>query len=376
MHMDSLKISSDRSLLPLMLGVVLYMVSGSGAAASETISADEEKQQNTTVNLRHLIVGHALDAYQWHLFAIGEREISMPLPVILFYEGRFFFFSSHHFHHGESSHKGFRIAEEGPRKGRIIPVLDDGVTPDPNASFVYDFSITKNVAAIFFSSGLLCLIFISVGRRYRKSGSNTIPSGLAAFFEPLILFVRDQIAILAIGPHRYHKFMPYLLTVFFFILLNNLLGLVPFFPGGANVTGNISVTFVLAMFTFFTTHWYANKAYWRHMFNMPGVPVFLKLPVPILPVIEIVGAVIKPFVLMIRLFANIAAGHMVILSIASLIFVLGSVSVLRGFAISPVTVLYLLFLNFLKILVAFLQAYIFTMFSAFFFGMAVPEADH
>lgn len=190
------------------------------------------------------------------------------------------------------------------------------------------------------------------------------------------MFVRDHIAILAIGPDRYHRFMPYLLTVFFFIFINNLLGLVPFFPGGVNVTGNISVTFVLAMFTFFTTHWYANKNYWKHMFNMPGVPAFLKFPIPVMPVIEIAGAFIKPFTLMIRLFANMTAGHMVILSLTTLIFVLGSVSMFMGYSISPLAVLFLVFLNFLKILVSFLQAYIFTLFSAFFFGMAVPKENH
>lgn len=261
-------------------------------------------------------------------------------------------------------------------KGRAIRVLGDGMTPDPEASFIYDFSITKNVVAVFASSLILCLIFVSVGRQYHEDHVYATPKGLPLFFEPIILFVRDQIAILAIGPENYKKFMPYLLTAFFFIFLNNLLGLLPVFPGGANVTGNISVTFVLAMFTFGVTHWYANRHYWQHMFNMPGVPMFLKLPIPILPALEIVGAFIKPFTLMIRLFANMTAGHMVILSLTSLIFVLGSVSLLMGYAISPITVIFLIFLNFLKILVSFLQAYIFTLFSAFFFGMAVPKAHH
>ncbi len=340
---------------------------------SETSETPGEKPD---FDARKVIVDHVLDAYDWHLFDIGKREFSIPLPVILLYEGRMYVFLSSRFDHGYSSYKGFRVANEGHNKGRAIRVLDDGITPDPEASFIFDFSITKNVVAVFASSILLCLVFVKIGRRYKEADIYSTPKGLPAFFEPLILFVRDQIALLAIDRKHYKKFMPYLLTVFFFILLNNLLGLVPVFPGGANVTGSISVTFVLAMFTFFTTHWFANKTYWQHIFNMPGVPMFLKFPIPILPVIEIVGAFIKPFVLMIRLFANITAGHMVILSLTALIFVLGGVSILLGYLISPLTVLFLVFLNFLKILVAFLQAYIFTLFSAFFFGMAVPDEHH
>lgn len=327
-------------------------------------------------NARKVIVDHVLDAYDWHLFDIGERAFSIHLPVILFYEGRLYVFSSRRFDHGYASHKGFGLASDGPKKGRAIRMLADGKTPDPEASAILDFSISKTVLAVFISSFILCFIFISIARRYRRKEVFFIPRGLPAFFEPIILFVRDHVAILAIGREKHKRFMPYLLTVFFFIFLNNLMGLVPIFPGGANVTGNISVTFTLAMFTFFATHYYANRGYWRHMFNMPGVPLFLKFPIPILPLIEVVGALIKPFVLMIRLFANITAGHMVILSLTTLIFVLGMVSVYLGFAISPITILFLVFLNFLKILVSFLQAYIFTLFSAFFFGMAVPDEHH
>ncbi len=325
---------------------------------------------------RKVIVDHVLDSYEWHLFDIGQHEFSIPLPVILIYEGKPYLFLSSRFHHGRQSYSGFAVGTEGRSRGRVIRVLDDGITPDPDASFIIDLSITKNVVAVFFSSALLCFLFVGIGKSYSRADIYSTPKGLPLFFEPLILFVRDQIAILAIGHDKYKIFMPYLLTVFFFIFLNNLLGLVPIFPGGANVTGNISVTFVLAMFTFFTTHWYANRTYWQHMFNTPGIPAFLKFPVPILPVIEMAGAFIKPFVLMIRLFANMTAGHMVILSLTSLIFVLGSVSILMGYAISPITVIFLIFLNFLKILVSFLQAYIFTLFSAFFFGMAVPKAGH
>ncbi len=342
--------------------------------ADEAIHKDQN--QSPPFDPGKVIIDHVLDSYDWHLFDIGEKEISIPLPLILLYEGRLFVFLSSRFHHGHADYKGFFIVDDGPRKGRVMRVLEDGRTPDPEASAIYDFSITKNVLSVFIASTLLCLLFIRISKSYRDSSHLSTPGGLPLFFEPLVLFVRDQIAVLAIGPDRYQRFMPYLLTVFFFILLNNLLGLLPIFPGGANVTGNISVTFVLAMFTFVATHYYANKHYWQHLFNMPGVPVFLKIPIPIMPLIEVVGALIKPFTLMIRLFANITAGHMVILSLTSLVFLLGTESIFLGYAISPLTVLFLVFLNFLKVLVSFLQAYIFTLFSAFFFGMAVPTGDH
>ncbi len=368
------EIACKRSLL--LLTVVLMFFSPLIAAASTTDHPVSSHNEDMTFDARKVIVDHVLDTYDWHLFDVGDRHFSIPLPVILIYEGSFYVFSSARFDHGHSAHKGFALASQGAKKGRAIRVLDDGVTPDPNASSIIDLSFTKNALAVVISSILLCLIMIGVAKRYRKADPFTIPRGLPAVLEPFIQFVRDDIAIMAIGPRKHRRFMPYLLTVFFFIFFNNLLGLLPIFPGGANVTGNISVTLVLAMFTFFTTHWFASRNYWQHMFNMPGVPMFLKFPIPILPVIEIVGALIKPFVLMIRLFANITAGHMVILSLTSLIFVLGSVSLFLGYAISPIAIVFLIFLNILKILVAFLQAYIFTLFSAFFFGMAVADAHH
>ncbi len=323
-----------------------------------------------------LIIGHVLDAHEWHLFDIGERQISIPLPVILVYQGRPYVFLSSRFHHGHSAYKGFRIAYNGSKSGRIVRVLPDGVTQDPNASYVLDLSITKNVFSIFIACFLLCWIFIRAARNYRKFSGEFIPLRFTSLLEPVIIFIRDQIALGSIGPKHYERFLPYLLTLFFFIFFNNLLGLVPFFPGGSNVTGNISVTMTLALFTFFTTQIFGNKAYWNHIFNTPGVPFFLKLPIPLMPVIELVGVIIKPFVLMIRLFANITAGHMIILGFVSIIFVLGNVNPYFGFGAAPLSVIFLIFMTFLEILVAFIQAYVFTLFSALFFGMAVPEEHH
>jgi len=331
---------------------------------------------NNEFDAGHLIIGHMLDAHDWHLFDIGKHHISIPLPVILVYKYRPYVFLSSRFAHGSKSHKGFRLVPDGDYGSKIARVMHDGVTPDPDAGFILDLSITKNVFAIFIASALLCLIFIRVGKSYRKVAGEAMPNRLGSLLEPVIIFIRDQIALSAIGPKQYERFLPYLITLFFFIFINNLLGLVPIFPGGANVTGNLSVTLVLALFTFFTTHIMANRAYYRHIFNTPGVPLWLKLPIPLMPIIELVGVIVKPFVLMIRLFANIMAGHMIILGFVSLIFVMGNVNHFFGFGVTPLSVIFLIFMNFLELLVAFIQAYVFTLFSALFFGMAVAEEHH
>ncbi|WP_054715092.1 F0F1 ATP synthase subunit A [Marinifilum fragile] len=191
--------------------------------------------------------------------------------------------------------------------------------------------------------------------------------------EPLILFVRDEIAKPAIGEKKYEKYMPFLLTIFFFIWLNNLMGLVPFIPGGANVTGNITITMVLALFTFIITTFSGNKNYWVHIFNTPGVPWWLKFPVPLMPLVELMGVFTKPFVLMVRLFANITAGHMIVLAFVSLIFIFGQISPMLGYGTSVISVLFVIFMDMLELLVALIQAYVFTLLSALYFGMATEE---
>ncbi|MFW6350978.1 MAG: F0F1 ATP synthase subunit A [Bacteroidota bacterium] len=251
--------------------------------------------------------------------------------------------------------------------------MDDGITPDQEASFLLDLSITKNVFSIFISSIILIVIFISVAKSYKRAGYEKTPTGLASVLEPIILFIRDDVAGSAIPRHKLDLFLPYLLSLFSFIFFNNLLGLVPFFPGGANVTGNISVTLTLSLFTFTVLHIYANRNYWKHIFNTPGVPSWLKFPIPLMPIIEIVGVFVKPVVLTLRLFANITAGHMIILGFVSLIFVMGAAGAAFGFAISPLSVMFVVFMNFLELLVAFIQAYVFVFFSAIFIGMAVEE---
>jgi F-type H+-transporting ATPase subunit a len=218
---------------------------------------------------------------------------------------------------------------------------------------------------------IIVWVFISVAKVYQARG-NKAPKGLQSWVEPVILFVRDDIARPAIG-HNYTRFMPYLLTLFFFILINNLMGLIPIFPFGANVTGNIAVTLVLAVFTFLITTFSSTKTYWMHIFNTPGVPWWLKIPLPLMPFTELLGVITKPFVLMIRLFANITAGHIIAIGFFSLIFIFGEMNVAMGFGASVISVLFTIFMTFLELLVAFIQAYVFTLLSALYFGMAIEE---
>ena len=310
---------------------------------------------------------HIKDTHNWHILTLTNKEgethnISIPLPVILLYKGHLDIFMSSAFHHGEESvTKGDRTYV---MHHETIYVLnreheDHGELDEKPL----DFSITRNVAAILISSIILLLVFISVANFYKKN-PNTAPRGLAGFMEPVILFVRDDIARPNMSKKDADKYIVYLLTVFFFILINNLLGLIPVFPGASNVTGNIAVTMTLAVFTLIITNVNGSKDYWRHIFATPGIPVFV---LPILILVEIIGIFTKPFALMVRLFANITAGHIIILSLISIIFLFQSLTY------AWVAVPFGLFMNLLEILVAFLQAFIFTMLSALFIGMAVQK---
>jgi F-type H+-transporting ATPase subunit a len=232
--------------------------------------------------------------------------------------------------------------------------------------------MTKNVVAMLISMMILLWIFISVAKAYTQRKGKA-PKGLQSVMEPLILFVRDEIARPAIGEKKYERYMPFLLTIFFFIWLNNLMGLVPLFPGGANVTGNITITLVLALFTFIITTFSGNKNYWVHIFNTPGVPWWLKFPVPLMPFVEIIGMITKPVVLMIRLFANITAGHMIVLAFVSLIFIFGELSVAIGYGTSILSLAFIIFMDVIELLVALIQAFVFTLLSALYFGMATEE---
>ena len=306
-----------------------------------------------------LVIGHISDSHEWHLWGSHEHPVSIPLPIILYNkETGLNIFLSGKFEHGHTAYAGYKIEED-------VIVSEDG-------SKFYDLSITKNVLSLFISLAIILFVFISVANTFRRN-KDKAPKGLQAAIEPLILFVRDDIAKAAIGEKNYARFMPYLLTIFFFIWVNNLLGLVPIFPGGANVTGNIAVPFIMAMFTLVITLVSANKNYWKHIFAMPGVPVYV---LPVISLLEFIGIFLKPFVLMVRLFANIMAGHIVVLVFFCLIFVAGQASSGAGFGAAVPAVAFTIFINALELLVGFLQAFVFTFLSAIYFGMAVAESEH
>jgi F-type H+-transporting ATPase subunit a len=331
---------------------------------------DNIKEADEKFNPGEMIMEHVGDGYSWHLFSVGEHHVEIPLPVILYskYSG-FHFFMSSKLHHGHGSYENFTLAEgkENPLKGKIVENIDgEQVLP-------IDISITKNTLSLFISIIIILLIFISIAKSYKKR-SGEAPKGLQSLLEPLILFIRDDVAKESIGEKKYLKFLPYLLSIFFFIFINNLLGLIPIFPGGANLTGNIAVTMVLALFTFIITTFSGNKNYWVHIFNTPGVPWWLKFPLPLMPFVEFMGIFIKPFVLMVRLFANILAGHIVALGFFALIFIFGAAyGALAGYGGAVFSVAFTVFLFMLELLVAFIQAYVFTLLSALYFGMATEE---
>lgn len=334
------------------------------ASHNEAAATHETEEQTGKFNPGDFMFDHIKDAHDWHLMSIGQRHITIPLPVILYSKtsGLHVFMSSK-FHHGHAEYKGFHLETAGENKGKIFEA--DGTRP-------FDLSMTKNVVAMICSIILLLWIFLAVGKRYRENPLRA-PSGIQSFVEPLITFLRDDVIKPSIGP-KYERYMPYLLTLFFFIFINNLLGLVPLPPGGANLTGNIAVTLVLALFTFVITTFSGNKDYWIHIINTPGVPAWLKLPpLPIIPLVEIIGIFTKPFVLMVRLFANITAGHIIAMGFISLIYIFGQMAPALGYGVSIVSILFNVFMMFLELLVAFIQAFVFTFLSAIYFGMAVEE---
>jgi F-type H+-transporting ATPase subunit a len=344
----------------LFLLLVLFSVQSYGQEENESGKAEE------AFDARTFILEHIADSHEWHIMAKKNGEsVAIYLPVIVYSnESGLDIFSSKKLAHGQE-YNGYKIEEEGDMKGKIVSVHEDGSVDEEKSTL--DFSITKSVVGLFFSALIGLCLFLSLSRSYKKTGISH-PKGIQSFLEPIILFVRDDIAIANIGEHRYEKYMPYLLTVFFFILINNLMGLIPFPPPfGANVTGNIAVTFVLAICTFIITQISGNKNYWRHVFATPGVPLWL---LPVMIPVEIIGIFSKPFALMIRLFANITAGHIIVLSLVCLIFIYQSL------AVAPVSILFVIFMDCLELLVAFLQAYVFTLLSALFISLAIQEEHH
>jgi len=335
-----------------------------------TVSAKEETttEQKKDINLQELIFEHIGDDYSWHITTVNNKPVSIPLPVIVRSSKRgWFVFLSSNFHHGHEAYKGFEISKSEENKGKIVEIID-GKEVRP-----LDISITKNVLSLFISCALILVIFLSIAKKYKKNHLRK-PTGLQAILEPLILTIDRDVSKACIGKD-YKKFSPYLLTAFFFIFFNNILGIIPIFPGGANLTGNIAITFVLAFLTFIMTNAFGTREYWKEVF-WPEVPTWLKIPVPLMPLIEIVGVLTKPVALMIRLFANMLAGHIMVLVLIGLIFIMSLMSSYIGAAMSVVSVVLVIFMTLLEILVCFIQAYVFATLSALFIGLAQVEPHH
>lgn len=323
-----------------------------------------------------MIIGHVTDAHSWHMFDYykdgEEHAVAIPLPVILINEGRLEVFSSARFHHGHADYKGFRLVGGGAEKEEIVCVDAEG---NLTGAKPVDLSITKTSAAIMIAT-LLLLVIIFVARAGYKKRPNQAPKGVQSLVEMLVVFVRDSIVKPMIGENHYQRYLPYLLTLFFFIFFCNILGLIPFFPAGANITGNIAVTATLAVITFLITNISGNKHYWVDIFNTPGVPAWLKV-FPLMPLVELVGVFTKPIVLMIRLFANMTAGHIVILGFMVIIFIMSNLfGPAVGGGVSVVSIFFSVFISLLECLVAYIQAFVFTMLSALYIGMAVSEPAH
>lgn len=362
--------------------ITLFSFTNSSNLLAASGGEDEGKEGGDTEFIMH----HIADDYQWHIVTLGHTHVTIPLPVILYdyEEGLKVFMSSDFYdeHHEPIAHGGYMIDH-----GKIIKVGEEHNEPahaemveehhgeaaeaDHHESEEHhagstegflDLSITKNVASLFLSFAILLIVFFKVAKAYKKGVA--APKGIQSFFEPIIVFIRDDIAKTNIGADKYERFMPYLLTLFFFILFNNLLGLT---PGAANLTGNIAVTMCLALFTFVITQVNGRKAYWGHIFWTPGVPLPLR---PIILVVEFIGIFTKPISLTLRLFASITAGHIVVLAIVGLGFILNNL------AVGVVGTLFSVVISVIEILVALIQAYVFTLFSSMYIGQAVDDGHH
>ena len=314
------------------------------------------------LDMDEYLYGHVLDSYEWHITTVNGKPVSIPLPVIVYSRtSGWHAFSSRHLEEGP--YEGFFLVHDPEsHKEKVMEHTPQGdVRP-------LDISITKNVAGLMFNSFVVVLLILLGARWYRKHDAREeAPGGLAGLVEMLVVMVEDDIVKPCVGPD-YKRYSPYLLTAFFFIFINNLLGIVPFFPGGANITGNIAVTFALAMFTFLAVNLFGNKHYYKDIF-WPDVPVFLKA-IPLMPLIEIIGLFTKPFSLMVRLFANILAGHMMILGVVAVVFLTAELGAAMNSGLTVIAVVFGVFMDVLELLVAFLQAYIFTMLSSVFIGLS------
>lgn len=321
------------------------------------------------LDMNEYLFGHVGDSYGWHVTTVNGHPVSVHLPVIVRSRTTgWHVFSSAHIEEGEEF-EGFRIAGKGEKhEGKLVEMTPDGpVRP-------FDISVTKNVFGLMFNSLVLVLMILFGVRWYRKhDGTEEAPGGFTGLLEMLVTMVEDDIIKECVGPD-YKRYSPYLLTAFFFIFVNNLMGIVPFFPGGANVTGNIAITLCLAIFTFLAVNLFGNRHYYKEVF-WPDVPAFLKV-IPLMPLIEIIGLFTKPFSLMIRLFANILAGHIMLLGVVAVVFLTAKLGMAMNAGMSAIAVLFGVFMDVLELLVAFLQAYVFTMLSSVFIGLSRQHEEN
>ena len=341
-------------LISILICIILPLLAATPASVQEEKSPDVKK----------IVMEHLSDSYWWHIGTFGKKDATVYLPVIL-HSGNsgWHCFSSRHLA-GGASFEGFSIAAEGKYEGKIVETLPDGSQSRP-----LDISVTKTTTGLLMNSAITVIVILCAAGWYRKrKATDAAPKGFTGMIEAVVGYLVDDIIRPCVGP-GWRKFAPFLLTVFFFILVNNLMGLIPFFPGGINVTGNIAVTFVLAFAALLVINISGSREYWKDIF-WPDVPVWLKVPVPIIPLIEFVGIFTRPFALMIRLFANMMAGHAVILCLVCVIFVTAGMGAVVNSSMTAVSVLFNIFMNCLELLVAFLQAYVFTMLTAVFIGMS------
>ncbi len=338
------------------LSLVLFSTSGYSQTPHEAPLDAEHKEEK--LDPAKIIMDHIKDAHEYHFFSVGDFHATIPLPVILYSpaKGVSAFSSARFGHGGHQTYEGYQMHENE------ITATD--------GSQVYDFSLTKNVVQMFIALAVLVLLMTGIAGKYKKGlGVTTAPKGWQNVMEPVITFVRDDVAKPNLGK-KWQKYLPYLLTVFFFILINNLFGLI---PGSANVTGNTAFTAVLGIISLIVILFSTNSHFWGHIFWPPGVPFLVKI---ILIPVEVAGVlIIKPAALIIRLFANMVAGHIIILSFISLIFIFGAMNTAAGWGFSPISILFTVFIYFIEILVAFIQAFIFTNLTAVFIGQSF-EGGH
>lgn len=320
------------------------------------------------IDMNEYLFGHIGDSYGWHITTINGHHVTVHLPVIVHSKtSGWHVFSSKHIEEGEE-YGGFRIATaEEPHEGKLVEETPQGLVKP------LDISITKNVLGLAINSLVLVLLVLLGARWYRKHDAREeAPKGFAGIVEMMVMMVEEDIIKECVGKD-YKRYSPYLLTAFFFIFINNLMGIVPFFPGGANITGNIAITLFLALCTFLAVNLFGNKHYYKDIF-WPDVPMFLKA-FPLMPLIEIIGVFTKPFSLMVRLFANILAGHIMLLGVVAVVFLTAKLGFAMNAGLSVISVFFGVFMDVLELLVAFLQAYVFTMLSSVFIGLSRQEPE-